>query len=175
MSGIGSHTKPNNGATNSWITPKEIIDELGPFDLDPCQCVPQPWKCAYKSFTKTEDGLSKEWFGRVWLNPPYGKETGKWLAKMAEHRCGIALTFARTETQMFHKYVWNRAIGFLFLEKRLHFHYPDGKRAKGNAGGPSILIAYSDSDLDRLKNCKIPGYLVEDCERTKFKEKYRPQ
>lgn len=70
MDGIGSHTKPNRGATDDWITPKAIIDKLGPFDLDPCQCEPQPWSCAAKSYNFRDNGLTSHWEGRVWLNPP---------------------------------------------------------------------------------------------------------
>ena len=103
MAGIGSHTKPNRGATDSWITPKAIIDALPPFDLDPCECIPQPWPCAARSYTITDHGLFQLWSGSVWLNPPYGPETGKWLGRLAAHGNGIALIFARTETDMFHR------------------------------------------------------------------------
>ncbi len=70
--GIGGHTKPYRGGTDSWITPPEIIKALGPFDLDPCACMTQPWQCAEKSFTEVDDGLSQTWEGRIYCNPPYG-------------------------------------------------------------------------------------------------------
>lgn len=160
-SGIGSHTSPNNGATDSWITPKEIIDDLGPFDLDPCQCIPQPWPCASKAFTIDDDGLTQPWVGRVWLNPPYGSATGLWLAKLAEHGEGTALIFARTETEMFVREVWNRARAVLFIHGRLYFHHPDGTKAKGNSGGPSVLVAYGEYDAERLCGSNIAGSYVD--------------
>ena len=43
---------------------------------------------------------------------------------------------------MFHKYVWDLADALLFLKGRLYFHWPDGTRASGNVGGPSVLLAY---------------------------------
>ena len=147
---IGSHTSPHRGASDSWITPKPIIDALGPFDLDPCQCVPQPWPCATRSYSLPDDGLLLPWSGRVWLNPPYGPATFSWMNRLAEHGKGTALIFARTETEMFVKCVWQRATALLFLHGRLHFHYPDGRRAKGNSGGPSVLVAYGDCDANRL-------------------------
>jgi hypothetical protein len=152
--GIGGHTTPNHGATDSWITPKFIIDALGPFDLDPCQCDSQPWPCATMGYH--EHGLEQPWFGRVWLNPPYSS-AAKWLEKLADHGCGTALIFARTETEMFQEFVWNRATGILFLWGRLFFHYQDGKRAKGNSGAPSVLIAYGKDDAEKLKTCGLPG------------------
>lgn len=154
--GIGGHTLPNKGATDSWITPKKIIEAIGPFDLDPCECTPQPWPCAAKSYTAKDDGLSLPWAGRVWLNPPYSTAE-KWLDRLASHGNGTALVFARTETEMFRRHVWDRAHGLLFLFGRLYFHYPDGTRAKGNSGGPSVLVAYSHKDAERLKACKLHG------------------
>jgi len=111
--------------------------------------------------SQPEDGLAANWHGRVFLNPPYGPETWKWLARLAVHGSGIALVFARTETAGFHAEVWRKAVGLLFLEGRLFFHTPDGKRGKSNAGGPSVLIAYGLSDAAMLANCGIPGHFVQ--------------
>lgn len=122
------HCKPNIGATNEWETPPEILTELGPFDDDPCR-------------PDRIDGLTRHWNGLVWLNPPYGPEVGSWLHKLATHGNGIALVFARTETHWFIKQVWRRATSLRFIHGRLHF-YSNGVRAKGNAGGPSVLVAY---------------------------------
>jgi hypothetical protein len=47
----------------------------------------------------------------VWLNPPYGTSTARWLARMAEHGNGIVLIYARVETRMFFDYIWDRADG----------------------------------------------------------------
>lgn len=159
MTGIGSHTAPNRGATDSWITPKHIIDAIGPFDLDPCACDPQPWPCAERSFTEADDGLSQPWEGRVWLNPPYGRQTGTWLAQLADYGRGTALVFARTETTMFVEQVWNRATAVLFLHGRLWFHRPDGSRGESNAGGPSVLVAYGEQDAAHLRLAVIEGRL----------------
>ena len=160
MAGIGSHTKPNSGATDDWITPRYIIDDLGPFDLDPCCCDPQPWPCADKSYSLLENGLTQEWEGRVWLNPPYGRQTTVWLQRLTAHGNGIALIFARTETEMFVTNVWRAAHAVMFLWGRLYFHLPDGTRAKGNAGGPSCLVAYGQENADRLAMSSLEGSLV---------------
>src|SRR5690606_31200879 len=130
-------------ASHVWLTAPSIIDRLGTFDLDPCAAPePRPWSTAKKHITLPEDGLLKEWSGRVWCNPPFGNQTGAWLERMAQHGNGIALAFARTETRMFHRHVWPRAEAVLFVAGRPSFHLPDGSRAKGNSGGPICLIAY---------------------------------
>lgn len=159
-SGIGSHTRAFEGHTNDWITPKHIMDSLGIFDLDPCSSVNQPWETAKAKYTVEDDGLSKNWFGTVWLNPPYGPHTKDWLQKLSEHNDGISLIFARTETKMFFDWVWDKATSVLFLEGRLYFYTPEGQRGKSNAGGPSVLIAYGEKASDRLENSGIKGKFI---------------
>ena len=80
---------------DEWLTPPEIIHALGCFDLDPCAPVVRPWPTATRHYTIEDNGLVQPWDGRIWCNPPYGTETGRWLARMAEHGNGIALIFAR--------------------------------------------------------------------------------
>lgn len=162
--GIGGHHSAA-AASTTWLTPPEIIEALGgwqSFDLDPCAApAPRPWPTARAMNALADgDGLALEWSGRIWLNGPYGAELADWLAKMARHGHGTALMFARTETEMFHRHVWERAHGLLFLEGRLHFHHADGTRAKANGGAPSVLAAYGIEDMDRLAACDLSGAFV---------------
>lgn len=162
MNGIGAHHNPVPN-TEVWLTPPEIITALGPFDLDPCAAPePRPWPTAERHISLPQDGLTATWTGRVWCNPPYSTaEVKRWLARMAEHQHGTALIFARTETDSFFRYVWERATALRFLRTpRLHFHYPDGRRADNNCGAPSVLIAYGEYDAERLRTCKIAGHFV---------------
>jgi len=163
----GHHSALSHMRTGSedWLTPKFIIDALGKFDLDPCTPKKMPWKTARKRYTKADDGLSKPWHGRVWLNPPYGRSTAAWLRKMARHNDGIALVFARAETEMFHESVWPVATGLLFLRGRISFIKPPGieiapNRRNENAGGPSVLIAYNPDNAVLLSRCSLPGAFV---------------
>lgn len=159
---IGSH-QSSRPKYLDWCTPPEIVDALGPFDLDPCASKPQPFRTAKRMWT--EGGLLSGWRGRVWLNPPYGNETRLWLRKMADHGNGIALVFARTDTAMFHRWVWPFASAIFFLRGRLNFYTPGGVRAKKNAGAPSVLISYDCWTRDRpnawiLKEAGLGGYYV---------------
>ena len=90
---------------DEWLTPPEIIKSLGEFDLDPCSPINRPWDTAKKHFNINDMGLMQNWEGRVWMNPPYGSETGNWLGKLRLHGNGIALVFARTDTTYFQEYV----------------------------------------------------------------------
>jgi hypothetical protein len=145
---------------DEWLTPPELLSALGPFDLDPCAPTVRPWPMATTHYTVASDGLKLPWFGRVWCNPPYGRETGRWLAKLAEHGNGIALIFARTETDVFFSQVWARADGVLFLRGRLHFHHVDGTRAEHNSGAPSCLVAYGAGNVRTLRLCGLDGKLI---------------
>ena len=73
----------------TWLTPPEIIEALGHFDLDPCAADNMPWRTADRMVTKAENGLLVDWDGkRVWCNPPYGRESVPFLDKMARHADG---------------------------------------------------------------------------------------
>lgn len=158
MSIVGHHS-PVMGK-DEWLTPPEIIRALGRFDLDPCAPVKRPWETADRHYTVLENGLAQPWHGRVWCNPPYGRETATWLRRLADHGDGIALIFARTETEMFVSHAWGRASAMLFIAGRLHFHHVDGTRAAANAGGPSVLLAYGPVNVKALAMSGIPGYLT---------------
>jgi len=156
---IGSHHSAKS-LNEEWLTPPEILKTLGPFDLDPCAPTIRPWNMARKHYDITQDGLSLPWKGFVWCNPPYGLRNIIWLERMAEYNNGIALVFARTETRMFTRHIWPFADHLLFLHGRIHFHYVDGSRARGNCGGPSVLIAYGSTACQRLSSCNLAGTLV---------------
>lgn len=148
-------------ASHGWLTPPEILAALGPFDLDPCAAPsPRPWPTAARHIELPEDGLTAEWSGRVWCNPPFGSYTGQWLGRMALHGNGIALVFARTDTSMFRHWVWPYASAVLFLNKRPHFHHPDGSKAAGNSGGPIVLIGYGSNNADALRASGLPGAVL---------------
>lgn len=156
---IGGHQSHRMGK-DEWLTPPIILAALGPFDLDPCAPISPPWPMAASHYTIVDDGLSKPWHGRVWCNPPYGREASAWLGRLADHGNGIALIFARTETEMFLDRVWRRADALLFIEGRLHFHHVNGTRAAANSGAPSVLIAYGQDNVAALEQSGIGGALV---------------
>ena len=85
---------------DEWLTPPNVIESVGEFDLDPCSPINRPWDTAKNHYNILDDGYNKEWFGRVWCNPPYGKQTHKWLNRCADYGNAIALIFARTETNV---------------------------------------------------------------------------
>lgn len=143
-----------------WLTPLPLIQSLGSFDLDPCGAPEHPTAREIWTPETVGDGLSLPWHGRVWLNPPYGRTMADWMRALALHGSGTALIFARTETVLFHEWVWPRASALLFLSGRITFLTPDGSRSKANSGAPSVLIAYGQADADALRTSGIKGAFV---------------
>lgn len=144
---FSGHEKPNKGMTDTWLTPPWLLERLGNFDLDPCP-------------PNGNDGLEIEWKGRVWLNPPYSKNE-LFMKKMSEHRNGIALVFARTETKWFQNYVFPYADSILFFNKRLKFYTIEMIESKGNAGAPSVLISYTKKDSEYLSQMHDLGFFIK--------------
>ena len=88
MSGFTSGMR--SSLSNEWSTPPELFAELDSefcFDLDAASTHENA--LCEQHFTKAEDGLAQPWEdAHVWLNPPYGREIGKWMRKAAETRGG---------------------------------------------------------------------------------------
>jgi len=150
----------SENTTVEWLTPPELVIKLGKFDLDPCSPINAPFLHAKNNFTNLDDGLSKDWFGRVYLNPPYGRGMELWLEKLKFHGNGIALIFARTETKCFFEYIWNDADAILFVKGRIRFYNISGFQA-GTPGAPSVFIAYGKENALALKNSGIEGRYLD--------------
>lgn len=156
---VWKHQRNPESSKDEWITPKCVLERLGEFDLDPCAAINQPWPTAEKVYTIEDDGLTKRWSGRVWLNPPYNRRMiGRWMARMFHHDNGIALVFARTETKWFHRWVFGHCAGILFLDDRITFFHVTGEPGTYNAGSPSCLIAYGEQNAVALKQSGLPGF-----------------
>ena len=151
------NTAKTEDTTNTWLTPPELLQELGEFDLDPCAATGRPWDCARVNYTREDDGLTKEWFGRIWCNPPYGSEAGPFLKKMSEYNGpGLCLIFVRSDTRVWHDYILSSAKYIFFLKGRLKFCRIDGKAA-APANAPSCLVAWSESELPVLQELERKG------------------
>ena len=143
--------------TDEWYTPKEIIDALGIFDLDPCAPINPLWETAIEMYNKNDDGLIQEWKGRVWLNPPYSRPLiEQFVGRLAEHGNGIALLFNRCDSKMFQDVIFKKATAIMFIRGRIKFYRADGTQG-GTPGCGSVLVAFGEENADILKNCGIAG------------------
>lgn len=157
--GFGVFESAKDGK-DEWLTPPEIIKALGEFDLDPASPVNRPWPTAANHYTVHDNGLIKPWVGRVWMNPPYGKECIRFMRRLADHGNGIALICARTETAMFFETVWNKADGIFFFKGRLTFYHVTGKPSGNCIGAPSCLVAYGAENVTAIQRSELDGKLL---------------
>jgi hypothetical protein len=149
------------GRSDTWLTPPEIIAALGPFDLDPCAAIGQPWPTAAHHYTITENGSAPQMVGpRVDESCPI-RTCAPWLGRMSDHDSGTAFLFSRTETKAFFDFVWGVARIAHFparprlistnLERKPQHHAPESF---------SVLIAYGEQDADRLAESGLDGQVV---------------
>lgn len=129
-----------SSTTDLWETPQWLFDELNNvyhFQTDVC-AIPENAKCA-TYFTPEQDGLAQEWKGICWMNPPYGRNIGKWVKKAYESaRNGatvVCLLPSRTDTAWWHDYCMKGKI--TFIRGRLKFG-----QSKNSAPFPSAIVAF---------------------------------
>ena len=124
--------------SEEWATPQDFFEQIDKefhFNLDACATAENA-KCD-KYYTKEQDGLSQEWNGIVWRNPPYGRSIGMWVKKAYESKATVVLLVpARTDTKWFHDYVLGKA-EVRFVKGRLKFG-----GCKNSAPFPSMLVVY---------------------------------
>src|SRR5262249_58304497 len=130
---------------NEWYTPGEYIEAartvLGEIDLDPATSeYAQSAIGAARYFTKDDDGLSKEWHGRVWLNPPSAQPAiAHFVAKMIQEYGAGRVTTAIMLTHNYSDAAWFQDAGSVanavcFTRGRIRFYQPDGVIAQPTQG-----------------------------------------
>ncbi|MBN9356206.1 MAG: adenine methyltransferase [Herbaspirillum huttiense] len=146
-----------------WYTPAWVFQRLDiEFDLDPSSPhdMTLDWIPATKRYTVFDDGLSKPWYGRVWLNPPYSKWTQQWMRRMTAHANGIALVFSRTDAAWFQEAIAS-ADAVLFVAGRIEFvpgH--ENKHKKSRSGAASVFMAWGSESVTALRRLSDRGFLV---------------
>ena len=136
---------------DEYLTPPDLVEALGPFDLDPCAATKMPWRTARVMLTVKDDGLATDWsgYGRVFMNPPYSKVL-PWAQKLAAHGSGIALVSAKSMETQWGQLLLSSCHAALWLDERLAFFRSDGKQTTGKFLS-NVLIAMSQADRKMLE------------------------
>jgi phage N-6-adenine-methyltransferase len=154
---------------NEYFTPIEHIKRaravLGEIDLDPATHPEAQEQIRAKTFfTKRDNGLDKQWHGRVWLNPPYAQPLiSQFVQKLVdEYQAGrvtaaILLTHNYTDTAWFQEAA-GCASALCFTRGRVRFYEPNGTIAAPTQGQ---AFFYFGSDIDSFAKCfRSVGFIV---------------
>lgn len=145
------------GKTDEWYTPPHVFEALGcEFQMDVASPrVDLPWIPA--NVFIWGDSLTTDWYGFVWMNPPFGGRNGivPWLEKFFRHGNGIALTPDRTSAPWWQIYA-PMADSILFVAPKLKFIGVDGKPGTSPAQG-TCLMAAGERAVDALKLAQSNG------------------
>ena len=138
--------------TDVWLTPPDLINKLGEFDLDPCCTNNLKWKTAknYYSLENGQNGLELPWADRIWLNPPYS-DWSPFLKKLSEHNNGIALI--QTSKSAWFNLIWNNASGCLMMPSNLKFVKSNGESAP--VFMPTMLFSFGESNREILVQSEL--------------------
>lgn len=124
----------NNSKDDEWYTPEQYIEAarlvMGSIDLDPASNeFANEVVQAETYFDEETDGLMQEWFGNIWLNPPYSTALVKDFTEKltnSEFEQAIVLVNNATETAWFRKMIDN-ASAVVFTTGRIKFRKRDGE------------------------------------------------
>ena len=129
--------------TDDWATPQEFYDKLNEeFDFQKDVCASHENAKCFLYYTIVDDGLSRDWSPhRCFMNPPYGREIGKWMKKASEsNTLVVCLVPARTDTRWWHEYVIGGGAEVRFVKGRLKFG-----NATNSAPFPSAVVIFNGS------------------------------
>ena len=135
--------------SDDYYTPKWIFDKLQiTFDID----VAAPtggchWIPAKHYYDQQTNGLTSDWYGNVFINPPFSKTT-PWVHKFMQHANGIAL-LPMSKSKWFNT-IWNNADGIVILPYNMTFITPTNKR--GSIFNLTLLFAFGKNNVDALHN-----------------------
>ncbi|MBQ3060208.1 MAG: adenine methyltransferase [Desulfovibrio sp.] len=156
MSSLAVHF---SSTRQDWETPwpffMKMNDQYGPFVLDVC-ATPANTKCE-QFFTKEENGLLQPWYGRAWMNPPYGRGINAWVKKATEEvrkntEQVVCLLPARTDTAWWHDYVERYAFSVRFIRGRITF-----AGARHAAPFPSVIVIFK-KETSANDRCAVERY-----------------
>lgn len=161
----------NNSGDNEWYTPKEYIEAarhvLGEIALDPASNpLANDIVQAATFYTAEDTGLDKDWFGTVWMNPPYESGLiGQFVEKLCDSYASGSVTRAvvlvnnATETKWFQSLA-EQSSAICFPKGRVKFWHP--RKVAVPLQGQAILYLGPNTD-EFARLFSQFGFCMEAC------------
>lgn len=150
----------NNSGENEWYTPKRFIDAaratMGAIDCDPASSdMANETVNAGTYFTAEDDGLSQQWHGNVWMNPPYAQPLVKHFCEAVTNKYesgeisqACVLVNNATETAFF-QYMLRSASAVCFPRGRVQFIDKNGNPSGAPLQGQAVV--YFGNNVKRFE------------------------
>jgi len=135
-------------------TPEWVYRSLGTFDLDPCAGPTSQIATENYRLHDGQDGLSLEWSGFVWCNPPFSQKE-IWAEKMTDHGNGILILPERGSAPWFGPLA-KRCGCYFVMGKKINFI---GGPSSNNLG--SVLFPFGSLAVERIEKSGLPGHFVD--------------
>jgi phage N-6-adenine-methyltransferase len=156
----------NTKEKDVWQTPPEIINMVEPIHVDPCAA--PDTSHGIINYTKEDDGLSKEWSGRVFVNPPFSQKE-KWFKKVINQRDNTSVIFVvtpdSTDTKSWwHNYIAEYADYIWFSRGRISYIDPDTGEQMGSPTFGTAISIFGEPGEDTLERLSDNGQLLKTYE-----------
>jgi len=152
---------PPEQRNDRWLTPPAVVEALGAFDLDPCGAPGHVLAGRTYLQENGDDGLIDPWFGRVWLNPPYGRTMRTWIERLVGHGTGTALIPVAAGTKLWQEVVFREASAIHFYRHRIKFLRRDGQDDAMVSPQASAIVAFGTDDADAVLTSGLPGVALD--------------
>jgi len=141
---------------NIWYTPEIYVNAarevMGSIDLDPATDEDGNKIIKATNIITEEDdpdGLNQDWYGNVWLNPPYGKGSGLFTSKLIKEyydkrvTAAVLLLNAYGFDSLWFQPLWQFPI--CFTDHRIKFTNPN--RDSGGPANANIFVYLGDNRI----------------------------
>jgi len=163
-----THQLISQSNSNEWYTPAEYVEAarrvMGSIDTDPAtNPTAQLWIKAGTHYTQDNDGLQHAWYGNVWMNPPWGQLTGKFVGHLADELAmgriaqAIVLVNAHATDTSWFTPLWEGLL--CFTDHRIDYKSPEETKSTSTHG--SVFVYFGPNKATFCREFARWGTIVE--------------
>lgn len=154
-----NHQHITSSESVEWYTPAMYVDAarevMGQIDLDPASNDEANGIVkAGTYYTEETDGLSQEWFGNVWINPPYGSACRAFIERTITLKIegridqAVILVNANSNDTGWFRPLWDHLLCFTY--GRVNFYGPNGQESGPTHGSCFVYLGDRSEEFKRV-------------------------